>query len=312
LYYWPQSAPFAAVTTSGDAIILSQNIGKQAAIVGCLVALREVAPTWALAREHPLWQRTITAIARTVRDMPVKYLQNVDGRCDAFLFNAAETGTSLRLHAGVACNLRSYQGFIQQLVRAGWLNHVRGNQRNATALGKTTDLETFMFGTRRAALGALVLPLSAIQDHKCFFCRERLSDKSAVDHFIPWSRYPRDNALNFVLAHASCNGDKRDLLAASMHLERWLERNMRFGAGLREEARIAGFLTDDQLATPIARWAYTQALQVESSAWVRKGVLEKMDPAITALFAGDSASDLEMCEVSTLLTGEEALSDTIL
>ncbi|GGY59432.1 HNH endonuclease [Pseudoduganella albidiflava] len=311
LYYWPQSAPFTATGIPGETVILSQNLGKQAAIVGHLVELRVVAPTWSLARQHPQWQRTITLIARTVRDMPVKYLQNVDKTVNPFLFEPFKGGGSVRLHSGVACNLRSYQGFVQQLVRAGWLNHVRGNGRNAPALGRATDLEVFMFGTRRAALGSLVLPLSTIQDGKCFFCSGRCGADSAVDHFIPWSRYPRDNALNFVLAHASCNNDKRDLLAAPAHLERWLERNERFGAGLREEAQTAGFLTDDELATPIARWAYTQALRMKSSAWVRRGVIEPMDPSVIALFPGDLSEIAEVDDEIGLLIFHNPVPDTI-
>ena len=35
-----------------------------------------------------------------------------------------------------------------------------------------------------------------------------------VDHFIPWSRYPRDLVQNFVLAHNACNLDKGDMLGA--------------------------------------------------------------------------------------------------
>jgi hypothetical protein len=47
----------------------------------------------------------------------------------------------------------------------------------------------------------------------------------AVDHFVPWRRYPFDLGHNFVLAHPTCNGRKGDRLAAVDHLRRWDERN---------------------------------------------------------------------------------------
>jgi 5-methylcytosine-specific restriction endonuclease McrA len=42
-----------------------------------------------------------------------------------------------------------------------------------------------------------------------------------VDHFIPFSLYPRDLMHNFVLACPSCNRSKSDSLAARVHLDRW-------------------------------------------------------------------------------------------
>ena len=40
------------------------------------------------------------------------------------------------------------------------------------------------------------------------------NDAGAVDHFIPWRRYPLDLGHNFVLAHSACNSSKGDRLAA--------------------------------------------------------------------------------------------------
>jgi hypothetical protein len=41
-----------------------------------------------------------------------------------------------------------------------------------------------------------------------------LRPATAVNHFVPWSRYPRDLAHNLVLAHGGCNSRKSDLLGA--------------------------------------------------------------------------------------------------
>jgi len=37
----------------------------------------------------------------------------------------------------------------------------------------------------------------------------RRVDSGEIDHFAPWSRYPRDLAHNLVLAHKVCNRQKK-------------------------------------------------------------------------------------------------------
>jgi len=56
-----------------------------------------------------------------------------------------------------------------------------------------------------------------------------------IDHFIPWSRYPADLGHNFVLAHCSCNLSKGDKLAASDHLNGWVDPNRQQRTFLAEE-----------------------------------------------------------------------------
>ena len=69
------------------------------------------------------------------------------------------------------------------------------------------------------------------------------------DHFIPWSRYPRDLAQNFVLAH-------------------WVKRNRELGADLAARLSPAGFLGDQPAALQVARWAYRQAEAASAQLWV--------------------------------------------
>jgi 5-methylcytosine-specific restriction endonuclease McrA len=94
--------------------------------------------------------------------------------------------------------------------------------------------------TRRVKPSAL----RSIQNDRRFFCEERLGSAVAVDHFIPWSRYPRDTALNFVLPHARCNADKRELLAGTRHLERWLDRKEIRGNVIAESLEPMGFISN--------------------------------------------------------------------
>ncbi|MER2514281.1 MAG: HNH endonuclease [Nitrosomonas ureae] len=52
-----------------------------------------------------------------------------------------------------------------------------------------------------------------MQNNNCFYCQSRIRTTEAVDHFIPWSRYPRNITQDFDLAHENCNRDKSELLA---------------------------------------------------------------------------------------------------
>ncbi|MFM0173271.1 HNH endonuclease [Paraburkholderia sediminicola] len=141
------------------------------------------------------------------------------------------------------------------------------------------------FITTRAGLQKVAYVLRPLQDDSCFFCREKLRNAGVVDHFIPWSRYPRDTALNFVLAHSVCNGDKRDLLAGQSHLERWLERNERQGAEVGEALSEVGFLMEPAVTTMIARWAYNQTIASEGHFWVGYKNTEKASADILRAFS---------------------------
>ena len=174
----------------------------------------------------------------------------------------------IRLKPGVAFNLRRYQSLVQQLARAGWVDHVRSNSRNFPMLGQLDDLESFMFGSKRANLAVVAPILARLQSGLCFYCQERIRGDTEVDHFIPWSRYPRDTAHNFVVAHQRCNNDKREMLAAKPHLERWLGWIERYGHEIGDQLSAQGFVSDPRCSMLIARWAYQQAVAVDGQAWV--------------------------------------------
>ncbi len=111
-----------------------------------------------------------------------------------------------------------------------------------------------------------------------------------VDHFIAWSRYPRDTAHNFVLAHASCNGQKGDRLADRRHLERWLERNAVEGSRIGETLAAEGFSASLEASTRIAQWAYEQRVVAHAHGWVLGDSLEAIDRGYLECF-GEGRSD---------------------
>ena len=111
------------------------------------------------------------------------------------------------------------------------------------------QLERFLFGAERVPLERVRGPIIELQEGRCFYCAERLASRAGqtpdVDHFIPWSRYPDDGLENLVVAHARCNAQKRDFLAAAAHVDHWRAR-------MRSASPVAAEL--DRLAEAIS-WA---------------------------------------------------------
>jgi hypothetical protein len=85
------------------------------------------------------------------------------------------------------------------------------------------QLEDFLFGVGRISSARIRGGLWEIQGKICFYCARRIpeANRGEVDHFLPWSRYPDHGIENLVVAHKRCNGEKRDFLAATDHVERW-------------------------------------------------------------------------------------------
>jgi 5-methylcytosine-specific restriction endonuclease McrA len=281
--YWPQTVPYASGVAETLAGVLNQNQGKQTAVINTLMTLRhEGAATLSQARKSKSWPKVIATIARTVVSMPVRYLQNMGGVQVPFLYEYPNPPRKLILHTGVASMLRTFHPLIQQLARAGWVSHVRKNKSNADIIGQADELEMFMFGTPRASLTQAAEILREVQSGQCFYCSASLSKEADVDHFIPWSKYPRDLAHNFVLAHASCNRRKSDMLAAQQHLENWLKRNQTYGINLSYE--LTGFIADNDCSNRVAYWAYEQAVQSGSHGWLVRQHTELLNKSCLTLF----------------------------
>ncbi len=82
-----------------------------------------------------------------------------------------------------------------------------------------------LFGADRVAFPAVLRSgLRDLQDHTCFYCNEHLAGPAAVDHFLPWSRWPNNAVENLVLAHDGCNAKKSDHVPGPDPLRHWGDR----------------------------------------------------------------------------------------
>ena len=278
--YWRQTAPFAA------GVVLAQNTGRQASAIRRISEFRAYAPTLAAARRHRQWRRLVNDIARLLRVMPLWKLQRVGADRLDFLYEERLVDGAIVLRPGIAKCFQQQFGIVQALVQMGWLSFVQRLPPNRQLLGSTGDLAAFLFGSERGALGMLIAGLTELQTNQCFYCGRSLSSQTDVDHFIPWSRYPRDLGHNFVLAHRTCNQSKAEMLAAAGHLERWLIRNDRNSAKLQEIFSAAHFVSDADASVSVTEWAYDQADRAQSLVWVRGRETSRLSPEWRKMFGG--------------------------
>ena len=284
-YYWQQSMPYGSGARVSDQSpgILSQNMGATAKVVSDIQAFRQANHTDSVAKARQLksYRRLVTAVAQTVSKQPVTYFQNIAGGSDPFVYERSPGG--IQLKAGVSSHLRKFHGLIQHMARDRWVRHIKSNKRNIPILGQKDDLYGFLFETNRQAMGIVSTNLSKLFQKKCFYCGGRIHNAPDVDHFIAFSRYARDIAQNFVLAHASCNRSKSDVLAAKLHVNNWLEQITRHQDDISQIALDAGVISDEATMLAVAKWSYQQGYEAGAHAWVSKGEFETMGQAYAQL-----------------------------
>ena len=282
--YWRHALPYGKGLPDSSPGVLVQNNGAQAAVISAIGAFRatQSVGTYQTARNLPEFQLLLAKVAQTVSAQPLNYLQNFGGTTNDFLYKRAGSG-KVRLKLGIAYCLRRFHPLVQQLARSHWVDHIKGNPRNHVILGEADDLEDFLFATSRQTLVAMANGLKKLDGHNYFYCGGNLT-ASDVDHFVPFSRYPRDLAHNFVLAPPACNRSKSATLAARPHLERWLERLARRGDAIAEIGQVAGLVVDAKVSLQIASWGYTSAVTNGGSAWLSPAKYERIDASYSQCF----------------------------
>jgi hypothetical protein len=270
-YYWRQVVPYVPRNDPTAGQVLRQNTGSQAAIIRQVMqARRKFDDSLADAqRDAQAWNALVREVDQVVRQMPLWKLQTVGGDQFDFLYENRGAATSIELRPGVAYCLRHFYSLIGDLVRGAWTRYVR--RHNHDALGTTSDLSEFLFGSERADMTVVRTILEEVQADRCFYCERSIPRQSGhVDHFIPWSKYPVDLGHNFVVAHQACNAAKADHLAAAEFLAAWAQRNVGHRDQLAKEFDRCGVLHDLPTSVRIAGWAYQQAYEAGGLTWAKK------------------------------------------
>ncbi|WP_157272221.1 HNH endonuclease [Azohydromonas aeria] len=276
--YWQQALAYGTGRPGTAAGILVQNLGEQAAVLRAIAEFRarSRAATQQQAALDPAYPALLSSVSATVSAQPLQYLQNFGGATDAFLYERPGPGR-VRLLPGVAYCLRRFHPLVLQLARSHWVSHIKSNRRNHAILGDAGDLEDFLFSTSRQSLEAIGAGLRKLDGERCFYCGLALGTAADVDHYVPFSLYPRDLAHNFVLAHPACNRSKADSLAGRDHLERWLQRVVQQADALSEIGLSAGIAADAATSHRVAAWSYASAAASGGHAWLARSLYEAID-----------------------------------
>ncbi|WP_042885504.1 HNH endonuclease [Cupriavidus necator] len=282
--YWNHTSPYGVGRPGSQPGILVQNAGAQARVISAIAEFRArvSASSPQLAAKHANYRDLLRKVTETVSAQPLTYLQNFGGGTDPFIYERAGPGR-IRLHPGVTYCLRRFQQLIQQLARSHWIDHIKVNRRNQAILGDADDLGEFLFHSSRQSLVALGERLRLVDGAKCFYCGSAVANMD-VDHFIPFTLYPRDLAHNFVVAHPECNRSKSDMLAAKRHLEKWLQRLELRSDDLAEVAVGLGFPSEPEITRRVALWGYGSALASGGSAWIAPKRFEVVDSSYMRCF----------------------------
>ena len=271
--YWQQATPYKT-SEANQSGILFQNNGSQAAIVKAINDFRQQnnCNTSESAKRSKEYKKLVTAVAATVAKQPINYLQNVGGGVLPFLYES--NANSITLKSGVAYCLRRFQPLIQQLARSRWTDFIKKNTKNTPILGEKDDLNSFLFETPRKTLALVCKGLKELYGNKCFYCNKSTLELE-VDHFIPFSLYPRDLMHNFVLACPSCNRSKSDTLAAKIHLDKWVELSSKNSDAITKIGELVGVSANRDTSIAIARWGYGATTRNQNYYWLISNKYEK-------------------------------------
>lgn len=264
--YWKQSLPFEYIDQ--DNFILQQNTGSQIVIIQTIQELMLTCSTLQQAKQSKLWRSAIQKTAKTIKNYPAHFLQNIEGQSLNFLYDWQSNSPHLTLKINVMYCLRQFNAIIRQLVQQRWADFVRQLPKNKNILQGQQDIQAFLFDEQRQSLKKISDLYQDMQENYCFYCHQKIQGTAEVDHFIPWSYYQQDTIHNFVIADKKCNGAKSNFLADTVFLKQWLERNENFGQYIEQASENIGIISNQAASENIAKWAYQRALNNQSPIWI--------------------------------------------
>lgn len=286
--YWPHTAPY------GDAAeTLHQSGTGKAELISLIQHFRNRRapdPSATLFRARTAdtasYERLIREVEWKLIEMPLPRLQIVGRQLDPFLYEISwDTNVkrrdlstpgfdrSIRFPGCAGEHLLRLAGLLRPLVQRHWTRLVA---RFNADLIPDARLEEFLFGAMRISLEPVRQGLSELQDGRCFYCGGSLGRGSQVDHFVPWARYANDGLENLVASDGACNAAKSDHLAATEHVERWLDRLRARKDDLAQLADRARWARDPERGLAVARSIYLR-LPPEGRLWAGRGGFVPVD-----------------------------------
>ena len=276
----------------GDPLQLRQIKTKQSAVLGAVIRLHVAAEQHRCRvseiqqRLPDEYERCVDEVERTFARYPLRLLQVVGHEDRPFLYDLdwgesvslsalhADNGGLVRLRFGAGDHLLRLSPLVRPLIELHWTRMVAKINRIDT---EGERLHDHLFGAERSAFpSALRSGLADLQDGFCFYCRDRLTSRTQIDHFIPWSRSPNNAIENLVLADA-CNTDKSDYFPSLSHVDRWAQRLVICRDEMAGIAVNTRWESDPARSLAIARSCFAH-LPAGTPLWQLGDVFTEIDP----------------------------------
>ena len=234
--YFRQVSPYVSTK---EEMTLKQGKQKKILIIEVAAGLRNDHPNCnrlqQIQHESPeAYLNARDQVEQVLVAQPIPRLQRVGGKEISFLFSCPwgpkqslgalrNSGLDfIELNPGVRERLVVMGPLLRPVIEAIWVSDVASWSKIETEEEK---LRVHLFGAERTTFPPDVRNgLRKLHSNKCFYCSVEAPEGFAVDHFIPWSRFPNDAIENLVMSCASCNSKKSDHLASPKFLAKWLER----------------------------------------------------------------------------------------
>jgi hypothetical protein len=301
--YLPQARTYLA--HDGDPLQLRQITMKQSAVLGAVVGLHLLADEHGcrtigeIAHRLPdEYGRCLDEVERTFARYPLRLLQVIGREARPFLYDLDwgesvslkslhETGGGLvRFRPGAGDQLLRLAPLLRPLIELHWTHMVARINRINT---EDERLRDHLFGAERSAFPkALRAGLAELQGDTCFYCGDGLPNRTQVDHFIPWSRWPNNAIENLVLADA-CNSHKRDYLPALQLVDKWARRMVASRVELTAIAARSRWESDPIRSLALARSCYAH-LPAGTPLWLQADQFTDDDPELIGARLADLPS----------------------
>jgi hypothetical protein len=286
----------------GDPLQLRQITNKQSAVLGAVIRLHVVAEQQGcrtigeIAHRLPdEYERCLDEVERTFARYPLRLLQVVGHEPRPFLYDLDwgesvslkslhdDGGGIVRFRPGAGDHLLRLAPLLRPLIELHWARMVARINRINTG---DEHLRDHLFGAERSTFPKpLRSGLADLQDGSCFYCGDRLVNRTQVDHFIPWSRWPNNAIENLVLADA-CNTHKRDYLPALPLVDRWARRMVVDRIELRAIAGRAKWESDPLRSLSLARSCYAH-VPAGTPLWLAVDDFTDDDPGVISARLAD-------------------------
>lgn len=240
--------------------------------------------------------RTLTAAVHNIRDMPCKYITRPNSEQQAFRLEAQSVKAKDSLFLDMASLSQwgefslpesMWQAFnrfacwIEPVLVTEWTKTMQGYQGNQSEhLQKVIPHSLNWLEARRSTTEVRNRfdTLKQHQSQSCVWSGKDLHNEYAIDHCMPFSRWPNNDLWNLLPSNSKVNSQKSDNLPTALKLKQARSRITDWWqqAWLDDELQQSRFFAEANLALPGLSTANTSVDDLFEALELQRGRLKEM------------------------------------